>query len=228
MLDDPDLRSELAFLDGYIFRVILERLEAEGPDASGLYAYYATRIREDRSALSTYDRVLVDYIINHFDKKVRRIVHAGIGVGTLTCALVVAGYATVGMECDRRRFQTASHVRETLGLVWPRETEKYTLIKGEFPTDLVETSWVSPDGVLIFTNCGAGWSDELTAKIISSFQCYGDVILDARLFGRIRDESIERHALLEEIKTRGFDTEPIEGMPPKDYYYHVYRERAAR
>lgn len=227
MSSELDPTAELAFLDGYLLRVIVEMLASSGLEESGLYAYYERRVEITRSALSAYDKVLLDYVVKNFDKAAWRIVHAGIGIGTLTSALVVAGYAVAGVERDAGRFQAASQVRKALAQIWPSQVEGYSLIQGEFPTIIEGARWKSRDVLLIFTNCVAGWSEPLTESIIASFPAYGSVILDTQLFGRIRDMPEERQALVQDIEGHGLTIEPIAGMPSYAYYYHISRERGA-
>ncbi len=213
--------DNLAFLDGYLFRVMVDLLKSEGVEPSGLYDYYRMRIEQDGNALSAYDRVLFDYALANFDQQSRRVVHAGIGIGTLTSALAMAGYTVAGIERENHRFRAASRVREALAEAWPDMADRYILMGGEFPSVLAETPWIAPETVLVFTNCGAGWSDELTADAIASFRACGDVVLDARLFGNVRDLPAERQILLERIEAQGLTVTAIAGMPPDAFYYHV-------
>lgn len=215
--------DNLAFLDGYLFRVMVDLLKSEGAEASGLYDYYRARIERERRALSDYDQALFGFTLTNFDRRTRRIVHAGIGIGTLACALAAAGYTVAGIERERQRFAAAGTVRSALIDAWPDAAERYTLMDGEFPAAVAETPWIGPETILIFSNCVAGWSDELTAAAIALFAACGDVVLDVRLFGNLRELPAERQKLLDRIEAQGLSATAITAMPHDAFYYHVRR-----
>lgn len=217
--------SNLSFLDGYLYRVMVDLLKSEGASA-GLYAFYEDRIENQGRALSLYDRAIFDYVLANFDLGDRQIVHAGIGLGTLGLALATAGYRVTGIEQDEQRFRIASHVQGAVEDAWPAVAERYAIVAGEFPTVLRGTALLGPDTVLIFTNCGATWSDELTARIIASLASCGDVILDARLFGEVRNSPDERRQLLDRVRDQGMVAAPIATSPPDSYYHHVKKRLA--
>jgi glycosyltransferase involved in cell wall biosynthesis/tetratricopeptide (TPR) repeat protein len=224
----PTSSNELSYLDRYLFKVMANLLELKGAEASGLYAFYEARIKQDRCALTAYDRMLFDYVLAHFDRSERRIVHAGTGIGTLPSALAVAGYSVAGVECDALRFRAAHLVRDALAKAWPTAADQYELIAGEFPMVLDGTSWLSPSAVLILTNCGAGWSEDLTARAIASFSAFADIILDARLFGNVRETPRERQVLIEQIEAEGLVATPIAQSPPMTFYYHLRPQQGAQ
>jgi len=217
--------NDLPFLDGYLYRVMLDLLRTEGTDTFGLYSYYEVRIEKGRCAFSAYDRMLFEYVLGSFDPGERRIVHAGIGLGTLTSALAAGGYGVAGIEQDGQRLRGAGRLHAALAQAWPDAGKRYELIAGQYPKVVEGTSWLTPATVLIFTNCGAGWSQELTDQIIDSFAMVGDVILDARLFGITRDDEKDRRALIERIESRGFTTRLVAEPPADGFYYHVRTHR---
>lgn len=212
--------SNLSFLDGYLYRVMVDLLKSEGASA-GLYAFYEDRIENEGRALSLYDRAIFDYVLANFDLQGRQIVHAGIGLGTLGLALATAGYRVTGIEQDEQRFRTAIRVQGAVKDAWPAVADRYTLVAGEFPTVLGGTALLDPDTVLIFTNCGATWPEELTSRAIASFASCGDVILDTRLFGLVRNSPDERRQLLDRIRAQGLAAVPITTSPPDSFYHHV-------
>jgi hypothetical protein len=215
--------ADVAALDHLLVEQMLAILAADGADASGFYEYYQTRLEEGRGVLSAYDRALVHYMAANVTPTDCRIVHAGIGVGQLALALALLDYNIAGIERDMRRFTSAVRLREAVGRVWPAASARYTAINGEFPEVLLGTGWIASDVLLIFTNCSAGWSDDLTDKIIATFPSFGHVILDARVFGVVRDTHDERQALLERIQEHGLSIQPVSGEPALTHYYHVAR-----
>lgn len=220
--------DKLDFLDGYLFRIMVQMLRSDGVDKSGLYDFYETRIKRGGSALSNYDRMLTEYVARRFHGNERRIVHAGTGLGTLPSALAMAGYAVAGIEYDARRFQAARRMHEGLAEAWPEKADRYELIYGEFPGAITGTAWMSSGAVLVFTNCIASWSEELTARIIGTLPAWGDVLLDTRLFGTVRETAEEREALLEGFRQQGLLPTPIVESPPGTYYCHLKPAPAAR
>lgn len=213
--------GDLTFLDGYLFRVMVQILKSEGVDESGLYNYYRARVQEVGFALSHYDRMLVDYVQARFDRQKRRIVHAGTGLGTLPSALALVGYTVAGLEQDARRIGAAGQVHAALAEAWPAAAERYQLIGGEFPTMLDGTPWLTPATVLIFTNCVTTWPAALRARIMASLKTCGDVILDARLFGEMRDTPEERQAFIGQLEAQGFAATPMAESPPDAFYHHL-------
>lgn len=220
--------DKLDFLDGYLFRIMVQMLRSEGVDQSGLYNFYEARIEQAGSALSNYDRMLTEYVAHRFHRRERRIVHAGTGLGTLPSALAMAGYTVAGIEHDARRFQAARRVHDALAEAWPDKADRYELIYGEFPGTLTGTPWMSSGAVLIFTNCIASWSEELTARIIGTLPAWGDVLLDTRLFGTVRETPEERQVLVERFRRQGLAATPMVESPPGAYYCHLKPASAVR
>lgn len=210
--------QQLAFLDGYLLRVMAEVLRTQGAEVSGLYDYYRDRIENEKRALSPYDHVLIAYIQAHFGRE-RPFIHAGTGMGTLPIALAHAGYTGVGVEYEMGRFRAACHLRAVVGQTWPEIERRYEVIEGEFPT--VGNERAGSDAILIFTNCGAGWDEALTTRMIEAAAKMGDVLLDIRLFGNVRDDPAERDALLARFAKAGLTHKPIPGMPGGTYYHHL-------
>lgn len=220
-MSDPIGPDKLSFLDGYLFRTMVQILRAEGEEASGFYDYYGVRVEQAGSALSHYDRMLFDYVRERFDRHDRRILHAGTGLGTLPSALAMAGYSVAGVEQDGPRFRSATRIHAALAEAWPAVTEKYELVHGEYPTVMAGTPWLAPETVLIFTNCGASWPDDLFRRVLASLRSCGDVILDARLFGEVRNTPEERQELLARIEAEGLQATAIGQSPPDAFYHHL-------
>ena len=215
--------ERLAFVNDYLFGVMTEMLRTRGVEDSGFYNFYRARIEDERTALSGYDRILLSYITSNFNPAHRPVVHAGIGLGTLASALAIGGFTVGGVEEDGRRFQAATQLRMAVTEMWPEVDERYELIQGSFPRVALDTKWLGASTILIFTNCGSGWSEELTEEVISVFPRFGDVILDARLFGTIRDLPEEHAALLARIEKHGMAARPIPETNPLGAYYHHIR-----
>ena len=219
--------AALSFLDGYLYRVMVEMLRSEGTQESGLYDFYKARIEQERYALSGYDRLLLGYLSANFDADKQKVLHAGIGVGTLACALALAGFKVAGLERDRGRTIAASRVRSAVIERWPAIEERYQLMPGTFPTTFIGSDWIDNRTILVFTNCGSDWPEELTNSIIDLFPSFCGVVLDARLFGKVRDSEDEQQALVSRIQGRGLTATPLpETNRLGAYYFHFQRQAA--
>ena len=83
------------------------------------------------------------------------------------------------------------------------------------------------DTVLVFTNCVEGWPDDRVDRVLRIFPRFGDIVLDARLFGRTREAPAERQELIGRFEALGFTVTPIAGSPADNFYVHLQRAGAA-
>jgi hypothetical protein len=199
----------LDFLDGYIFHVLQQIAAESGLDESGLTSYYGSRLKEHIGGLIEYEIGLAKLLLERC--KGRRIVHAGIGVGTLTCALACNGFRIAGVESYGNRVATAKRMRSTFAQVWPEVEERYEIVQGYYPQAL-DPSWCGPDVTVIFTNVGAGWDEDTTNAVIASLARFGEAYLDLRLFGRVRAEEDDRVALFSRIEATARKGDRIPGI----------------
>ncbi len=188
---------DLDFLDGYLFRLLQEIHAEQGVDASGFGSYYEMRITQRLGGLVEYEEALARYLLNGF--RDRRVVHAGIGIGTLACALACNGMKVAGIEAFPLRVDSARRIRSAVVETWPEVESRYELIQGHYPEALTGLTWFGPDVVLVFTNVGAGWDDNELNSIIQSMRDFGEVFLDLRLFGMVREREEDRSALFDRI-----------------------------
>ncbi len=215
----------LDLLDGYLFREMVDIFRREGPDVSGYANYYTLRVIRGGRALSGYDRMLAGYIGQHFDRAARRVVHAGPGLGTLAAALAADGFTVAAVERDALRFASTLRLCAALIEAWPAMAGRYRLVAGSFP-EVLEPAWLTPATVLVFTNCVASWSAAFTSGVVALFPRFGDVLLDTRTFGILRESEAERQALVAEIEAQGIAVSPIEASPTGSFYVHAVRRDA--
>jgi hypothetical protein len=201
---------DLNFLDGYFFHVMQQILNEQGAEASGLFDYYEARIKQRIGALAEYDGDLARYLL---ERKTKRVVHAGIGIGTLSCALACNGIVVVGVEADGRRFASAGRIKDAAIEIWPNM--HYDIVLGFFPEALAGQSYV--DSTLLFTNVAAGWDDAALERVIRSMANFGEVFLDLRLFGSTRNEEADRVALFERIAKSARLAERLPHVSPGVY-----------
>lgn len=208
----------LDFLDGYLFRLMQEILADQGVEGSGFYNYYESRVAQKLGGLVEYEEKIARYLLAGF--KDRRVVHAGIGIGTMACALACSGMQVTGIESFNLRVESARRVRKALVEVWPEVEERYEIIEGTYPSALVGKNCFGRDVILVFTNVGAGWDEKALTSIIESMHQFGEVFLDLRLFGSVRDSDDDRAALFDRIAA---SARWAERLPHVAYGVHLAR-----
>jgi hypothetical protein len=171
-----------------ILEFLRNRIATMGETQSGALNYYAFRA-ERGIVLATYESEILEVALTG---RPLRIVHAGIGIGQLLPFVAQAGIPAVGFEFDNSRFKAAVDMRDWLGL-------DYELRHSKYPGD----GDLGNGGVLLFTNVDAGWNDETERSIIETFHLYDRVLLDLRLFGRVRDDNDGRGELLGRLEAVG-------------------------
>jgi len=200
----------LDFLDGYLFRLLQEIAAQEGLEGSGFQNYYGSRLANRIGGLIEYEEHLARHLLRQYSGY--RVVHAGMGVGTLACALACNGMTVAGIEAYAARVKSAHRLRSAVIEIWPEVADRYHIIEGLYPQILMEkpalawlpwrrstSPWLDSSAVLVFTNVVTTWSDETQAAIIDSMPRFAEVFLDLSLFGVIRQEDTERTALFDRI-----------------------------
>ena len=216
----------LDFLDGYLFRLLQEIASKHGLERSGFDNYYDYRLTQKVGGLIEYEESLARHLLEAYPG--RRIVHAGIGIGTLACALACNGMTVAGVESYGRRVESARYLRAALIETWPDVEARYEIIEGTFPQALMPSAapaptprtfrflpwwrapnpspgpssagnWLDPDAILIFTNVASTWGDHTQASIFGCLPRFAEVLLDLRLFGTVRETDQERTDLFDRI-----------------------------
>ncbi len=133
----------LDFLDGYLFRLLQEIASKHGLEQSGFENYYGYRLKEKIGGLIEYEEGLARYLLEGYPG--RRVVHAGIGVGTLACALACNGMTVAGVEYYPRRVESARHLRAALIEIWPEVEARYEILEGTYPQALMPAPAPAPN-----------------------------------------------------------------------------------
>lgn len=186
----------LDFLDGYLFRLLQEIAADRGIKGSGFFDYYTSRVTGKIGGLMEYEERLTRYLLANSSGS--HIVHAGTGIGTLPCALACNGMTVTAIESLRPRVDSARRIRAAIVDIWPEIDLRYDIIEGVYPEALGSRRY-GEDAILVFTNVASNWNVEHQASIIQSMQGFGEVILDLRLFGRVRNAETERTTLFSRI-----------------------------
>lgn len=217
----------LDFLDGYLFRLLQEIRSRQGLERSGFDNYYDYRLTQKIGGLIEYEESLARHLLEAYPG--RRIVHAGIGIGTLACALACNGMTVAGVEYYPKRVASARHLRAALIETWPDVEARYEIIEGTFPQALMPSApaptptprtfrfmpwrrapkpspgpssagkWLDTNAILIFTNVVSTWGDHTQDSIFECLPRFAEVLLDLRLFGKMRETDQERTDLFDRI-----------------------------
>jgi hypothetical protein len=203
------------FLDGFIHSAMNELLMSGGIDSSGLYRYYVDRIENRIGGILEYERDLADYVIKHCQGQ--RIVEVGTGLGELPIILALNGVTAAGVEKERRRQMAATHVRDRLLNCFSELDERYEFIAGEFPDALADSTWIGPGVTLLFTNV-VGWDQNRAERINAFLPRVGEVILELRMFGILRDTEAERQDLFDCVAASAKSAERLPALSPGTYF----------
>lgn len=217
---------DLQFLGGYLFRVLQEIVEEQGIERSGFYNYYAQHLKQ-RIGLQAYEEDLAHFLLARGPE--RPLLHAGIGLGTLACALAANGLTVTGIEVDDGRVGSARLLRDAVVQMWPDVAGRYRIVHGAFPDVATPPMWapwkqpeiaLDPRATLLFTNVVMSWSDELQRSILATLPRFAEVILDLRTFGIVRDDESARQALFARIAERAV---VAERLPDVTRHLHLAR-----
>ncbi|MDI1283792.1 MAG: hypothetical protein PSV46_05320 [Reyranella sp.] len=132
----------LDFLDGYLFRLLQEIAGKHGLEDSGFQNYYGSRLTEKIGGLIEYEERLARYLLEGYPG--HRVVHAGIGIGVLACALVCKGVTVAGVEYYPKRVASAHYLRAALIEIWPEIEARYEIIEGSYPDALIPRDKPAP------------------------------------------------------------------------------------
>jgi hypothetical protein len=140
-----------------IAAALTERLATMGEDASGLYNYYAKKLRHG-ALLGECDLHAVQMLRQHVGQ-FRRVWEVGPGVGQLTAMLALEGYEIIAMDRDVRRYAAMTAVLDVLERHDPAARSRVAPRFGSFPDVLDEKDDVHADAVLVlgctFTAAGS-------------------------------------------------------------------------
>jgi hypothetical protein len=229
----------LDFLDGYLFRLLQEIAGKHGIEKSGFDNYYAYRLQQNIGGLIEYEASLARHLLDEYPG--RRIVHAGMGIGTLACALACNGMTVGGVESYGKRVESARHLRAAMIETWPEVEARYEIIDGNYPQALMPATptrtsrtvlpwrrrpekpapadesrslgpWFDSGALLIFTNVVTSWTEDVSAAIFESLPRFSEVFLDLRLFGTMKDTEEERTVLFDRIAATARSAERLPNL----------------
>lgn len=130
-----------------IAAALTDRLATMGEDASGLYNYYARKLRHD-ALLGECDLHVLEMLRQRVGQ-FRRVWEIGSGVGQLTAMLALDGHEVVAIDRDPRRYAAMTAALDVLECHDPNARRRVATRFGSFPAVLDEKDDVRADAVLV-------------------------------------------------------------------------------
>jgi hypothetical protein len=124
----------------------------------------------------------------------------GSGIGTLPFLLALNGFPAVGMECDKRRHDTAMAIWQVLH----RKVERGAscrLVHARFPAGAFR--YGAANALAIMTDFITTQTAEQRGAILAGLRAYPYVLLDLKRFCTQRDDAAAQRELLDELATHG-------------------------
>ncbi|WP_417788602.1 hypothetical protein [Terasakiella pusilla] len=194
-----------------------ERIASLGKTESGAYDYYAARI-ENNCLLSADEAKLAQQLAETYPKDTI-FYEIGAGAGTLCLALAAYGYRCVAIESDRRRFEAALDIQESLSAYLPDFENYFMVEQAIFGVDpvLYMSSLTGPK-VGVITNLVNSWVDEKAPLIIGSLSKFQEAVFNPLRIGHNRTIG-EQDEILNLIE--GADPVLFMDMGPEAQYVRV-------
>ena len=137
-------------------------------DPNELSGNFYRRRLEKKSLFSACDRLIINYIKNNFDIKKDAIFEPGCGIGQLSLALGVFGFKTEGLECDRKRYNSAVKIKSAFDKKFGKSRTSF--VKGTYPE-------LAPNAeLLVSNNFAASYIKVNEDKVLKSFIKYPNLI----------------------------------------------------
>ena len=187
-------------LNSELVKLHRSRLEALGPRDSGLYAHYQARV-EAENLISERDHVFVDLIHSKLPAYgAYAIMRAGLG--ELAFLIAATGRKVIACEPDRNRHAAIEEGRvrlEALGLLQPG---LFTLRADILPEGPMK------GGVLGVGSDVTHVRDDVAADpYFKRMPVFDALLVDLRLFLRLRNLPEEKAAAIDALRSVGFDVE---------------------
>ena len=164
-------------------------------DPNELSGNFYRRRLEKKSLFSACDRLIINYIKNNFDIKKDAIFEPGCGIGQLSLALGVFGFKTEGLECDRKRYNSAVKIKSAFDKKFGKSRTSF--VKGTYPE-------LAPNAeLLVSNNFAASYIKVNEDKVLKSFIKYPNLIFNIKMFGFPRND-VEQKDLMDKLIALGF------------------------
>lgn len=188
--------------------VLRQRIDALGVRGSGAYEHYNAMLQKG-FCLPPHELTALE-IVRQQVPRLAAYHEIGSGIGTLPFLLALNGFPAVGIECDRRRHETALAIWRELSAQGEAGKPACRLVFGRFPATVAR--YDAADALAIVTDFVTTQSPQQRQAIIDGLRRYPHILLDLRRFCHVREESEAQRELLGELEGHGLvraaDIEP--------------------
>lgn len=203
--------------------VLRQRIDALGVRGSGAYEHYDAMLQRGFS-LPQHELTALE-IVRQQAPPLAAYHEIGSGIGTLPFLLALSGYPAVGIECDRRRHETALAIWRELSAKVEVGKPVCRLILGRFPAAAARHD--AAGALAIVTDFVTTQSPQQRRAIIDGLRRYPYVLLDLRRFCLMREGSEAQRELLGELEAHGL-TPAADIAPAADSAFVLMRNDAAQ
>jgi hypothetical protein len=215
-------QAAIALVREAAHRILRERIDALGVNASGAYGHY-TALLDEGALVRPYDLAALDLVLAEVPA-LASYHEIGSGIGILPFLLALNGVRSVGIERDRRRHETALAIWHDLRGRTPA-AENCRLVHGSFASALADLDTL--DSIAIFTDFVSTQSDNELAAIHDGLKRYRYVLVDLHRFCVKRDFPDEQRALVRRMNSLGLTCQKEINDPiANDYALALFRNEA--
>lgn len=198
--------------------VLRQRIETLGVRDSGAYGHYSELLRQG-FPIPHHELMALDMVRRQVPK-LSSYHEIGSGIGILSFLLALNGFPTVGIECDKRRYETAVSIWHELAQKPDTGQPSCRLVFGRFP--VAPTKYDTTDALAIFTDFVTTQTADQVQKIVTGLKSYPYVLVDLQRFCQVRKDAEARLKLLHEFAVQGF-TPATEIEPSGDSAFVLLR-----
>lgn len=180
--------------------VLRQRIETLGIRGSGAYEHYSAMLRQGFS-VPHYELMALD-IVRRQVPRLSAYHEIGSGIGILPFLLALNGFPAAGIECDRRRHETAKAIWKKISSSTEVNKPVCQLILVRFPAAAERRD--TAGAIAILTDFITTQTVEQVRAIIAGLHRYRYVLVDLQRFCIKRDEVDVQFELLGELRAQGF------------------------
>ena len=180
--------------------VLQQRIDTLGVRGSGAYQHYSAMLKRG-FPIPHHELTALDMVRRQVPR-LSAYHEIGSGIGTLPLLLALNGFPAIGMECDRRRHETALAIWRELSVRAEVGRPACRLVLGRFPAAVAKQD--TSDALAILTDFVTTQTPEQVEAILDGLHCYPFVLLDLKRFCISREQPEAQRELLSEFLARGF------------------------
>ena len=167
-----------------------------------LYQWYETRFLPLDYGISPIDRVISRFVLERFGTD-KRIIEVGAGFGQCCILLSAHGVETVPIEADATNFERLGRAIELAAeKIDGAIAERCSPFYGKYPEDALHL--IDGDSILFFRSLTRTMTKEQEDRLYESLRMARGIIIEKRMFFKVRDEEGEREEMIGRIMDLGF------------------------